>query len=104
MSFWNLTNPAKPKGIKDPNAILDYPISFVDWLAQEGATYSEHTVLTSGGLVCDSSSEVDGVIIPILSGGDLGTTATFTIRISALNAAGTTVVDDRTFYLKIQER
>jgi len=28
MSFWNTDNPLKPTGIKDPDAILDYPIDF----------------------------------------------------------------------------
>ena len=100
MSFWDVTNPLKPKGIKDPNAVLDYPISFAAWLTDISDTYASHTVAVTGGLVCDSSSQAAGVITPILSGGTVGQTATFTIRI--VTAGGRT--DDRTFYLKIQER
>lgn len=100
MSFWNTTNPAKPKGIKDPNAVLDYPISFAAWLADISDTYQSHTVTVTGGLVLDSSAQAAGVITPVLSGGTLGETASFTIRI--VTTGGRT--DDRTFYLKIVER
>lgn len=100
MSFWDISNPLKPKGIKDPNAVLDYPVDFSAWLADITDTYDSHTVTCTGGLVCNSSSESAGVITPLLSAGTLGETATFTIRITT--TAGR--IDDRTFYLKIQER
>jgi len=100
MSFWDLTNPAKPKGIKDPDAVLDYPISFVDWLADIGDTYASHIVTPTGGLVVDSSIESGGIITPTLSGGNVGETATFTIHIVTTGGRE----DDRTFYLKIVER
>ena len=102
MAFWDVSNPKKPKGIKDPNAVLDYPVSFVDWLADISDTYLSHTVTIGAGgtLVADSSSALNGVITPILSGGTVGMTETFTIRI--VTTGGRT--DDRTFYLKIEER
>ena len=100
MGFWDTTNPDKPKGIKDPDAILDYPISFVDWLADIGDTYASHTVTTTGTLVCVSSTQAAGIITPLLSGGTVGQTESFTIRI--VTATGRQ--DDRTFYLKIVER
>lgn len=100
MSFWDVTNPAKPKGIKDPDAVLDYPIDFSAWLADISDTYLNHSVLVTGGLSVVSSSQALGVITPVLSGGNVGETATFTVRI--VTVGGRT--DDRTFYLKIQER
>lgn len=100
MSFWDVTNPKKPKGIKDPNAVLDYPISFASWLTDISDTYLSHTVSVTGGLVVDSSVHLNGIITPVLSAGTVGETATFTIRI--VTVGGRT--DDRTFYLKIQER
>lgn len=100
MSFWNLTNPAKPKGIKDPDAVLDFPIDFSAWLTDAGDTYQSHTVQVTGGLAVVSSSQALGVITPVLSGGNVGEVATFTIRIVTTGGR----IDDRTFYLKIQER
>lgn len=103
MAFWNVTNPAKPKGIKDPDATISYPIDISDWLTGEAATYSSHEIITTGGLVEVSSTHLGGIIDVILSGGDLGVTATFTLRITAARGSST-IVDDRTFYLKIVER
>jgi hypothetical protein len=103
MSFWNLTNPAKPKGIKDPDATISYPINISDWLAGESATYFSHEIIVTGGLVEVSSTHIDGVIDVVLSGGELYTTATFTLRITATRGS-VTIIDDRTFYLKIVER
>lgn len=103
MAFWNVANAARPRGIKDPDATISYPISIVDWLAGEAATYSAHEVIVTGGLIEVSSIHISGVIDVVLSGGDLGAIATFTLRITATRGA-TTIVDDRTFYLKIMER
>ena len=100
MSFWDVINPTKPTGIKDPNAVLDYPIDFTDWLLDIGDTYASHIVLSSGSITVDSSNQVGGVIIVWLSGGVVGDTVSFTVRITT--AGGRT--DDRTFYLKIKER
>jgi hypothetical protein len=100
MSFWDVSNPAKPKGIKDPNAVLDFPVSFAAWLADVSDTYASHTVTVTGGLVCDSSTQSAGVITLVLSAGTLGETASFTIRI--VTAGGRT--DERTFYLSIKDR
>lgn len=103
MSFWDLTNPTKPRGVKDPDAIMSYPISVADWLASSAATYFGHEILVTGGLVEVSSTHNNGVIDVVLSGGELGTTATFTLRITAKRNS-VTIIDDRTFYLKIVER
>lgn len=100
MTFWDTTNPKKPRGIKDPNSVLDFPIDFTDWFADSGETYQDHEILTTGGLVCDTSSHDTGVIVVILSGGNLGEVATFTVRVFTANGLS----DDRTFYLKIEER
>lgn len=100
MSFWDTTNPAKPKGIKDPDAILDYPISFADWLSDISDTYASHEIIVTGGLVVDLATQSGGIITVWLSGGTLGTTATFTVRITTTGGR----TEDRTFYLKIQER
>ena len=93
MSFWNVSNAAKPKGVKDPDAVLDYPVDFSEWLADISDTYASHTILVSAGLTLDSSSESGGIITPILSGGVVGTTETFTVRITT--TGGRTY--DRTF-------
>lgn len=99
-TFWNTANPLKPRGIKDPDAVLDYPVDFSAWLADIGDTYASHTILASAGITIDSSSENAGIITPVISGGVVGATESFTVRITT--TAGRT--DDRTFFLKIVQR
>jgi hypothetical protein len=103
MSYWDVTNPAKPTGVKDPDSILDFPVDFSTWLTQENATYVSHEVLVTGGLVCDSQGvQASGVITPVFSGGTLGK-ASFTIRLT-VNKSGITIKDDFTLYLKIKDK
>jgi len=102
--FWNEFDVIKPICIKDPNAILDYPIDWSVWLSGIDATYSSHLVISTGSIVIDSSSHLNGVVTVIISGGTVGETASFTIRMTATVAGGGTRVDDRTFYLEIAER
>ena len=100
MRFWDTTNPERPTGIKDPGAVLDYPIDFSAWLASAGAVYASHAVTTSDGLTCVSHEYSSGVITPVISGGALGETESFTLRIQATDGR----CDDRTFFLVSQER
>lgn len=100
MSFWNTANPLKPRGIKDPDATLDYPVDFSTWLAGISDTYASHSVIVSSGLTLESSSESGGIITPIISGGVVGAVESFTVRITTTGGR----TDDRTFYLKIVER
>lgn len=102
MSFWDTTtNPSKPTGIKDPNAVLDFPIDFSAWLTDIGDTYASHQVLiASGTITLQSSSFSSGKVIAWIAGGAVGETAAFTVRITTTGGR----IDDRTFYLKIKER
>lgn len=100
MTFWTTAEVDKPIGIKDPNATLDFPISFSAWLADMVTTYGSHTVSVTGGIVVESTSHLNGVISVLLSGGTVGEVATFTIHIVTADGRS----DDRTFYLKIADR
>jgi hypothetical protein len=100
MSFWNTSNPKKVVGEKDPNSILDYPIDWSEWLTAISDTHASHTIENiTGGIVKDASNHSAGIITVWLSGGTVGETASFTVRI--VTAGGRT--EDRTFYLKIRE-
>lgn len=98
--FWDTTKPDRPTGDKDPEAVLDYPIDFSEWFLAQNDTYLNHEVTTAGGLVCDSSQAINNVIIPVISGGNLGDLGKFTIKLYTTNGR----VDKRSFYLKIKER
>ena len=98
--FWTLDDPAKPKGIKDPDATIDLPLDWSEWLADISDTHASHSIAVTGGLVVDSSSYAAGIITVWVSGGTVGATATVRCRI--VTTGGRT--DDRTWYLKIKER
>jgi hypothetical protein len=99
--FWDTqTNKTKPTGIKDPDAILDYPIDYSAWLLDLNDTYYAHTTSVTGGITVDASSYLGGCIIPMISGGNVGETASFTIHIITTGGRE----DDRTFWLNIVER
>jgi len=98
MAFWNTDNPDKPIGTHDPDAILDYPVDFSDWLGDD--VYASHTVMTTEGLTVQSSDFAGGVVTVWLTGGTLGRKASFTVRM--VTAAGRR--DDRTLWLKIKDR
>ena len=60
VTFWNVQSPAKPKGVKDPNAVLDYPIDFSEWLADVSDAYSTHGGHHPGAVRRDGGG--DGVL------------------------------------------
>lgn len=88
---------------KDPQAILDYSIELINWMA-EGDIVTGLVVDTTGGLVVEDSSYTDNKLTAWLSGGTLSVPgapyASATYRFTTL--AGRQ--DDRTLYFKIVHR
>ncbi len=99
MSSFDLSNPDKPKIIKDPDATLDYIIDLTGWLADITDSLSS-LVVTGVGVTIDSSNIDGDICVAWVSGGTVGETATVTYRFTTLGGRG----DDRTIYLKIKER
>lgn len=108
-SFWNVSNPLKPWGYFDPNAQLPIPFDWSEWLTDEGALYVSHEFIFPDGIFEEvESEESDGVITILLKLVDspvytAGTKYRVTSRITA-TANGQTLIDDRTVYLKVQDR
>lgn len=104
--YWNVTNPNKPWGIMDPQAILDFPIDFSDWLQEIGANYSSHLIDVDGPLNLVQSSESDGVITLRLSttaydpDDHLGNKYAVNIHVVADDGQE----DERTVWIKLVER
>lgn len=98
-AYWDVTNPKKPKGIKDPDAVIDIIFDWAVWLADISDAYLSHT-LTPVGITVDSSNEAAGAIQVFVSDGVVGTPASVTCRITTVGGR----TDDRTLYLKIEER
>ena len=97
---YDVTNPDKPKIIKDPNAVLDYTFDWTAWLDDVADTIATRQVVVPSGITLDSSSIAGKKVIAWLSGGTAGQTYQITCRITT--AGGRT--DDRSIFVKIKER
>ena len=95
----------KKSTVKDPQAVLDYPFNWADWLAGIEDTYASHEFVIANPegaaqpLAVVSSSEDAGVITAFVSGGTLGLTHGLTCRITTNGGR----VDDRTLFFKIKD-
>lgn len=87
--------------IKDPNAVLDYAVSWTAWLAEVSDTLvtSVWSVLT-GTVQIDSDVSDTTIATVWLTGGAAGEKCSLLNRITT--ADGRT--DDRTIYVKIKEK
>lgn len=90
--------------IKDPNAVLDYAVSWAAWLAEVSDTIvtSAWAVLddVDSTLIIDSDVSNTTVATVWLSGGTLDRKYALRNRISTAGGR----IDDRTIYVKIKEK
>lgn len=109
--YWDETDPAKPTGLKDPNARLPVYVSWAEWMVQEDAEYDSHEVYIDGvdysavteGLQIESTSFSNGVLTLWTVGGERGKKYAITTRF--IGTVGVEVIrDDRTVYIKMKER
>lgn len=84
--------------IKDPDAVLDYGLTWTAWLAGDTITASEWT--EPDGISVDSDTHDDTSTTVWLSGGTVGQTYELTNHVTT--AAGRQ--DDRTISITVQER
>ena len=94
-----LDGAGRPVIEKDPNAILDYTVDWVDYLTDVTDTIASYQVLTTGVTVA-STAQNTTKITAWLSGGIEGEKVQVTYRI--VTTGGRT--DDRSIYLKIKQR
>jgi hypothetical protein len=99
--FWNMNDPKRPKGLKDPGATLDITFDWAPWLAD----ISDSILLyqfTVGGEMAKEGESIDGTKATVfVSGGSLGD-ASITCRITTASTPARG--DERTVVLKIEER
>jgi len=97
---YDLTNPDKPKIVKDPDAVLDYTFDWTAWLDDVADSIATRTVLVPIGITLDSNAIAGKKVIAWLSGGGAGQTYQVTCRITT--AGGRT--DDRSIFVKVKDR
>lgn len=104
-NFWNVTNPAKPFGLFDPDGVYDIPFDWSDWLAGLSDTYGSHMIICETGVECTSSAQAAGVITARIDKDPAETLVAsakygITCRITTTNGQ----VEDQTVYLKVVEK
>lgn len=85
--------------IKDPDAVLDYPFDWSDWL-ETSDTIASYVITVASGLTLDSDSNTTTAVVPWLSGGTAGTT--YTVACSITTADGRT--DERTINISVENQ
>lgn len=90
-----------PRRVKDPDAVLDFPVDWSAWLA-DGEAITAVEVTATTGLTVDPDPEIVGgtVVVAILSGGTVGQKYDVTYHITTSEAR----VDDRSITVVIKER
>jgi hypothetical protein len=94
-------NGGRPTVDKDPNAVLDYQWDLSAWLARDGNSVASYT-LNAVGVTVDSHGESAGVITAWVSGGQVGSPASVTCRVTTSSTPPR--VDDRTLWFNIMEQ
>lgn len=85
---------------KDPNATLDYPFDWSDWLTPLGDSISSVVWTLDPSLTLASSSFTGSVATPFISGGAAGTTVSVACKVTTVGGR----TDERTIWLKIVQR
>jgi hypothetical protein len=85
---------------KDPNAVLDYIWDWEAWLDTDNSeVINSHTIVETGDLVVDSSTDTDTTVTAWVSAGSAGTAQRVTCRI--VTNQGRT--DDRSIIIRVKE-
>lgn len=85
--------------IKDPDANLDYPFDWSDWLPS-GDTISSVTWVVSSGLIQGTTSNTATSATIWLSGGTSGNAYSVTCRITTSQGR----IEDRTITIRVSQR
>jgi hypothetical protein len=100
--FWDMSNPKKPRGLKDPNSTIDISIDWTDWLADCQDTAATFSWTQDNGVTKVDQGNTAGLATVFLSLGNLSTVAAITCRMTTASTPPRT--EDRTIYLTIEDR
>lgn len=90
--------PTYPTYTKDPDATLDYPIDWADWLGAD--TIASSSWAADDGITIEDDSNSTTVATVWLSGGTPG--RAYSVRNRITTAAGR--INDQTLLVRIQDR
>jgi hypothetical protein len=96
--FWDMTNPLKPLGTKDPTSTIDITFDWSVWLADIGNPSIANVVFTLSG-VENAGSYASGSRATVFVSGGAGNTASVACKITTDSTPPR--VDERTVYLAL---
>lgn len=86
---------------KQPNDVIDYPISYDEWLAERpGYSIDTYAVAADAGIDVVTHIKVGNIITPFIGGGTNGTTYKVTVRATM---TPTPLVKEFEFLVKVKE-
>lgn len=102
--FWTMTDPKKPRAVKDSDSKIDIPFDWTPWLADIADSISTVMFLADGGLVIEGFGFVAGVATVFVSAGTASGTVRASITCRITTASSPSRIEDRTVYLDIESR
>ncbi|AER47580.1 hypothetical protein DS6A_26 [Mycobacterium phage DS6A] len=88
------------KHIKDPDAVLDYPLGWKDWLVPGDTIVNATATLAGGTAAIDQVEHTNDVVTVWLSGGVVGQKCEITVHIVTDQGRE----DDRTILVTVKQR
>jgi hypothetical protein len=104
MTYWT-DEKGKTVGIFDPDAKLNIPFDWRQWIAVAGSTYQSHVITVAPQLEVIQSSNAGGIItvrVGVLAGQTVVAKQLYSVKCHIVLSDGQ--ADDRTVYLKMIER
>lgn len=99
--WWTLTDAKRPRGLKDPDSIIDITFDWSSWLDDIGSVTISDVTFTLNGL-SSAGTFSDGTKTTVfVSGGTAGTAAAVSCKIKTFTNPPRT--DERTVYIDIAE-
>lgn len=102
VGFWNMTDPKKPSGPKDPDSTIDVSFDWRKYLADISDAVVSHVIELGDGLEDEGSQTTDGITTVFISGGVEPGKLPVTCRVTTASTPAR--IEDRTIYLVIEER
>jgi chitodextrinase len=99
--WWTLTDIKRPRGLKDPDAIIDITFDWTDWLADIGGPTVSAVTFTLNGLSSVGTFSDGDKTTVFVAGGTAGSSAAVSCMITTYTNPPRT--DQRTVYIDIAE-
>ena len=99
--WWTLTDPKKPRGLKDPDAVIDITFDWSNWLDDIGSVSISEVTFTLNGLSSVGTFSDGTKTTVFVAGGTAGSATAIACKIKTFTNPSRT--EERTVYIDIAE-